>query len=114
MFKYFHRCLTLTVWYFLSQLCTYTPGKYKIHFLLFFFVTKICFMYDFVGLVFYRCGDIYNVDKSPQKYIMKEYQWNETAPAFDINKITSPQIHNQTDVTELVSSNNFFAVDRYM
>ena len=71
-------------------------------------------MYDFVGLVFYRCGDIYNVDKSPQKYIMKEYQWNETAPAFDTNKITSPQIHNQTDITELVSSNNFFAVDRYM
>ena len=29
------RCLGLTVWYFLSQLCTYTPG-----------------------LVFYQCGDL--------------------------------------------------------
>ena len=36
------RCLGLTVWFFLSQLCTYTPG-----------------------VVFYQCGDVTDLGQIP-------------------------------------------------
>ena len=47
------------MWYFLSQLCTYTPGKYLV-----FNISNLCVkkkklnrFSDNLGLVFYKCGD---------------------------------------------------------
>ena len=104
------RCLTLTVWYFLSQLCTYTPGT-KIQILIYKISYNIKF--DFVGLVFYKCGDIYSGEKNTQNYDVRI--WNETVIGSDINRNTGLLLfHNQTYDSELLSSNNISVVDRYM